>query len=64
MAGILGNAAGGFGMPKTFVVIDDNNNELTGVVTDEVVVFTATVADITAGKTAAIAEGIVTGTRE
>lgn len=60
--GIYGNAAGGFCMPKTFVVIDENNNELTGVVVDEEVVFTATVADIAYGKTAAITEGVVVGT--
>ena len=64
MAGILGNVAGGFGMPKTFVLIDENNNEITGVVTEDIVVFTAKAADIKAGKTAAIEEGIVVGTHE
>lgn len=64
MAGILGNATGGFGVPKTLVLVDENNNELTAVVTEDVVVFTATAEDIKSGKTAATEEGIVTGTHE
>lgn len=62
--GIYGNATGGFGMPKTLVLVDENNNELTGVVVDDVVVFDATLNDIRAGKIAANAEGVVTGTKD
>ena len=62
--GIYGNATGGFGMPKTLVLVDENNNELTGVVVDDVAVFDATLNDIRAGKVAANAEGVVTGTKE
>lgn len=62
MSGLYGNATGGFGMPKTFVLVDENGNELTGIVVGEEVIFTATASDIVAGKTAATAEGVVTGT--
>lgn len=62
MSGLYGNAAGGFGMPKTFVLVDENGNEIIGVVVGEKVVFTATAADIVSGKTAATEEGVVTGT--
>lgn len=62
--GVYGNATGGFGMPKTFVLVDENNNELTGVVTGEEIVFTAGLNDIRAGKVAANAEGVVTGTKD
>lgn len=64
MSGLYGNAAGGFGMPKTFVLVDDNNNEFTGVVVGEETVFTAELNDIRAGKIAANAEGVVTGTKD
>ena len=61
---IYGNATGGFGMPKSFVLTDDSGNEMTGVVTGEQVVFTAGLSDIRAGKVAANADGIVTGTKD
>ena len=60
--GMYSNASGGFGMPKTFVLVDDNNNEYTGVVVGEEVVFTATAADIVEGKTAGTSDGVVVGT--
>jgi hypothetical protein len=60
--GMYSNAAGGFGMPKTFILIDENGKELTGVVVGEEVVFTATAADIANGKTAGTSDGVVTGT--
>lgn len=57
-----GNASGGFGFPKSLVIVDENGNELTGVVTDEeVVVFDATPADVRINKTFASANGIQTG---
>ena len=60
--GIYGNATGGFCLPKTFILIDENNNELTGIVVGEEVVFTATTSDIAYGKTAGTADGVVVGT--
>lgn len=60
---ISGNLVGGIvGYGKTFIIVDENNNELTGVVVDEFTLFTATAEDITKGKTAAVDSGIVTGT--
>ena len=60
---INGNLVGGIvGYGKTFVIVDENGNEITGVVTDEITTLTATAADIKAGKTAAVDSGIVTGT--
>ena len=61
---IYGNATGGFGMPKTLILTDSNGNEITGVVTDNEVVFTAGLNDIRAGKVAANADGVVTGTKD
>lgn len=60
---ICGNMIGGFVMsPKTFVLVDENNNEYTGIVVDELTVFTATADDIKLGKTAGTEAGVVTGT--
>lgn len=61
-AGMYSNVSGGFGFPKTFVLVDENNNEYTGVVVGEEVVFTATAADIVEGKIAGTSEGVVVGT--
>lgn len=60
--GMYSNASGGFGMPKTFVLVDKDNNEYTGVVVGEEVVFTATAADIVEGKVAGTSDGVVVGT--
>lgn len=62
--GMYSNVSGGFGMPKSFVLVDEDNNEYTGVVVGEEVVFTATAADIVKGKTAGTSEGVVVGTHE
>lgn len=63
MSIICGNLVGGIvGYGKTFIIEDENGKQLTGVITDEVITLTATVADIKAGKTAVIDSGIVTGT--
>lgn len=59
--GILGNASGGFGFPKSFVITDDSGNELTAVVTDEVKVFDATPSDVRMNKIFASENGIQTG---
>jgi hypothetical protein len=47
--GILGNATGGFGFPKTYILTDENGNELTGVYVESETVFTATDNDVREG---------------
>lgn len=66
MSVVYGNAVGGIvGYGKTFVLTDENGNELTGVVTGEEVIFTADpVVDIREGKVAATDAGIVTGSKQ
>lgn len=59
---IYGNMIGGFSPAKTFIIQDEEGNELIGVVTDSVHILTATDADIIAGKVAVTEDGIVTGT--
>lgn len=63
---INGNAVGGIvGYGKTFVLTDEIGNELTGVVVDEEVIFTADpVTDIREGKVAATDQGVVTGSKK
>lgn len=62
---IYGNAVGGItGYGKTFILQDENGNELTGVVVGEEVVFTADpLTDIREGKVAATNVGVVTGAK-
>lgn len=63
MSIIYGNLVGGIvGYGKTFILVDENNNEITGVLVDELTVFDATAEDIALGKTAATDSGIVIGT--
>ena len=63
MSTICGNLVGGIvGYGKTFVLVDENDNELTGVVVDEMTLLTATAEDIKLGKIAAVDSGIVAGT--
>ena len=63
---INGNAVGGItGYGKTFILEDENGNELMGVVVGEEVVFTADpLTDIRDGKVAATDVGVVTGSKE
>lgn len=62
---ISGNMVGSYSqMGKTLILTDENGNEITGVIVDEEVVFTAGLNDIRAGKIAANAEGVVTGTKD
>lgn len=63
MSIISGNMIGSYSqIGKTFIITDENGSELTGVVTDKEVVFTANAAtDIREGKVAATDAGIVTG---
>ena len=60
---ICGNLVGGItGYGKTFVLVDEKGNEITGVLVDEITIFDATADDIKIGKIAASDSGIVIGT--
>lgn len=63
MSVIYGNVVGGgSGFGKTFLIEDENGNQLTGIVVDELTIFTATAEDIKSGKVAGTDSGVVTGT--
>ena len=59
--GILGNATGGFGVPRSFVVVDGDGNEFTAVSVENVTVFDATPMDVRADKTFASDNGVQVG---
>lgn len=60
---IYGNTVGGIiGYGKTFILTDVNGNELTGIVVDEEVIFTANDEDVREGKIYAGDKGVSTGT--
>lgn len=59
--GILGNATGGFGMPRSFVVVDGDGNEFTAVSVENVTVFDATPMDVRINKTFASDNGVQVG---
>lgn len=62
---IIGNMAGCYSpMGKTFVLTDEDGNEITGVVTAQEQVFTATDRQVYSGFTYASNDGVSTGTRE
>lgn len=62
---IVGNMAGCYSpMGKTFVISDENGNEVTGVVTEQEQIFTATDNQVYSGYTYAGDSGVSTGTRE
>jgi hypothetical protein len=59
---IAGNMIGSYSqIGKTFVIVDDNENELMGVCTEQEVIFDATAADIKIGKIAATDSGVTEG---
>ena len=64
---IYGNTvggSGGSGIGKTFILQDEDGNELVGVVVDQNTIFDATANDIRAGKVAATMEGVTTGEKD
>lgn len=62
---IIGNMVGCYSpMGKTFIIEDENGNEITGIVVDQETIFTATAADIVKGKVAGTEDGVVVGTHE
>ena len=63
MSVVYGNAVGGIvGYGKSFVLVDENGSELTGIVVDEVQVFDATPEDVKIGKKFASTDGVLEGT--
>lgn len=62
--GILGNATGGFGFPRTYIIADENGNEVTGVYVDSETIFTATDNDVREGMVYASDSGVSTGTKK
>ena len=62
---IAGNMVGAYGATgKTFILVDEDGNELTGVVVDKVELFTATDNDVRSGKVYASNDGVSVGTLE
>lgn len=61
---IIGNMVGGTAPIKTVKIVDENNNEIIGIVVDQETIFTATAADIIKGKVAGTDDGVVVGTHE
>lgn len=61
---ISGNMVGSYSqMGKTFILMDENGNEITGVVVDQETVFTATDNDVREGFVYAGDSGVSTGTK-
>lgn len=59
---ISGNMVGSYSqMGRTLTLVDENGNEVTGVIVDQETVFDATVADVRIGKTFASDEGVAQG---
>lgn len=60
---ICGNMVGSYSqIGKTFVLVDENGNEITGVIVDKEVIFTATDNDVREGKVYASNDGVSIGT--
>lgn len=64
MSKIYGNATGGFGFPKTYILTDENGNEIaTGVYVNSETIFTATDNDVRENVVYASEEGKSVGTK-
>lgn len=62
---IVGNMVGCYSpIGKTFIIEDENGNEITGIVVEQETIFTATAADVVKGKVAGTDDGVVVGTHE
>ena len=60
---ISGNMVGAYSsLGKTFILQDEDGNEITGVVVGSEVIFTATDSDVRAGKVYASNDGVSVGT--
>jgi hypothetical protein len=58
---IYGNAVGGIGLERTYILTDENGTELVATFVESEAIFDATANDIRAGKVAATDTGVVTG---
>ena len=61
---IYGNCVGGTGLERTYIIRDEDGNEIPAVMVENKTVFDATANDIRIGKLAATDEGITEGTKE
>lgn len=62
---IVGNMVGGSSsMGKTYILEDENGNQVVGVIVDNMVLFTAKDEDVALGKVYASDQGVSTGTHE
>ncbi len=61
--GILGNAIGAFGFPKTYILTDENGNEIIGTYVESETIFTATDNDVREGMVYASDKGVSTGNK-
>lgn len=62
---ISGNMVGSYSqMGKTFILLDENGNEITGVVVDQETIFTAGDNDVRDGMIYASDDGVSTGTKD
>ena len=61
---IFGNMIGGVAPLRTVILVDDDGNEVVGIITDSEVVFTAEDSDVRKGKIYASDKGVSVGTLE
>lgn len=61
---IIGNMVGGTAPIKTVKIVDEENNEIIGVIVDSEVIFTARDEDVVKGKVYASDDGVSVGTHE
>lgn len=61
---IYGNAVGGTGIERTYILVDENGNEYPATFVDKETKFDATPNDIRLGKVAATEIGVVTGEKD
>ena len=61
---IFGNMIGGVAPLRTVILVDDDGNEVVGVITKSEVIFTAEDSDVRKGKVYASDNGVSIGTLE
>ena len=65
MSIIYGNLVGGVSaLNKTFLLVDENGNEVPAVVVESLTVFDATPEDLKRGKVAASNDGVIIGVHD
>ena len=65
MSIIYGNLVGGASaLNKTFLLVDENGNEVPAVVVESITVFDATPEDLKRGKVAASNDGVIIGVHD